>query len=262
MARPGVALQMFSLRELARADYAGALRQAAEAGYGAVETAFGYGGLDAAALRRLLGDLGLQVASSHVGSSRLLSALEEEVDLNLAVGNPHLVCAELPPEDRRDEAAFQRWASNLGAIGRRCRELGADLSYHSHAFEFRRFGDRSGLEILLREAEGLLWEPDVYWITFAGEDPAEWIGRYSDRCRLVHLKDMKPLPLPEDPIEANARDLQAHLSATLGEGRLDFGPAIAAATSAEWLIVEQDFSDGPMVESIRRSCAYLRGKGL
>lgn len=262
MARPGIALQMFSLRELARTDYVGALRQAAGAGYGAVEVAFGYGGLDAPSLNRVLAGLGLRIASSHVGSDRLRTALEEEIALNLAVGNPHLVCAELPPEDRRDESAFHRWAADLGAIGRRCRELGADLSYHSHAFEFRRFGDRNGLEILLGEAEGLLWEPDVYWITFAGEDPAAWIGRYADRCRLVHLKDMKALALPEDPIEANARDLQAHLAATLGEGRLDFGPAIAAATSAEWLIVEQDFSDGPMSESIQRSRAHLRSKGL
>ena len=53
--------------------------------------------------------------------------LDAEIDLNLAVGNPHLVCAELPREDRRDEEAFHRWAASLGAIGRRCRERGADL---------------------------------------------------------------------------------------------------------------------------------------
>ncbi len=262
MARPGVALQMFSLRDVARTDYVGALRLAAGAGYGAVEAAFGYGGLDAAALNRVLAGLGLRIASSHVGSQRLRTALDEEISLNLAVGNHHLVCAELPPEDRRDESAFHRWAADLGAIGRRSRELGADLSYHSHAFEFRRFGDRNGLEILLGEAEGLLWEPDVYWIAFAGEDPATWIGRYADRIRLVHLKDMRAEPLPDDPIEANARDLAAHLAATLGEGKLDFAPAIAAATSAEWLIVEQDFSQGPMAESVRRSREYLRGKGF
>ena len=262
MARPGVALQMFSLRELARTEYVGALRQAASAGYEAVEAAFGYGGLDAKTLNWVLVDLGMRIAASHVGSNRLRTALEDEIELNLAVGNHHLVCAELPPEDRRDESAFHRWAAELRAIGRRCREFGADLSYHSHAFEFRRFGDRNGLEILLDEAEGLLWEPDVYWISFAGEEPARWIQRYADRVRLVHLKDMKAGPLPDDPIEACASDLAARLSTALGEGRLDFGWAVAAATSAEWLIVEQDFSDGPMVESIGRSRAYLRSKGL
>jgi sugar phosphate isomerase/epimerase len=263
MAKPGVALQLFSLRDEARSDYQATLRRVAAAGYGAVETAFGYGGLSAAELSRLLSELGLRVAASHVGSERLQTTLDEGAAFNLAVGNRDLVCAELPREDRVEEAAFHRWAERLNAIGRRCRELGARLSYHSHAFEFRRFGATTGLEILLGETDpdALGWEPDVYWISFAGEDPAAWIGRYAARSRLVHLKDMRPGPRPSDPIGENARDLAAHLSAALGEGTLDFGPALAAATAAEWLIVEQDFSDRPMIESLTRSRERLRGWG-
>lgn len=251
--QPGVALQMFSLRDQARADYVGTLRQVAAADYNAVEAAFGYGGLGASDLRRILADRGVQIIASHVGSDWLRASLDEEIAFNLAIGNRDLVCAELPREDRTNKAAFHRWAADLNRIGRRCRERGARLSYHSHSFEFRRFGQSTGLEILLGEAELLDWEPDVYWISFAGEDPAAWIARYADRCRLIHLKDMKSEPLPADPIEANARDLQAHLSVALGEGRLDFGPSIAAATAAEWLIVEQDFSERPMLESVKRS---------
>jgi sugar phosphate isomerase/epimerase len=263
MAKPGVALQLFSVREEARHDYAGVLRRVAVAGYGAVETAFGYGGRSAAELNALLPELGLRVAASHVGSERLLTALDEEIAFNLAVGNRELVCAELPREDRVDESAFHRWAERLNTLGRRCRELGARLSYHSHAFEFRRFGATTGLEILLGETEpdALGWEPDVYWITFAGEDPAVWIGRYAARSRLVHLKDMRDAPRPPDPIGENARDLAAHLSVGLGEGVIDFRPALAAAGEAEWLIVEQDFSERPMFESLALSRERLRGWG-
>lgn len=263
MAPPGVAVQLFSLREAARADYAGALRQVAAAGYQAFEAAFGYGGFAAPGYRRLLDELGLRLAASHVGSERLRAALEEEVAFNLAVGSQDLVCAELPPEDRTDEAAFHRWAAELGALGRRCRALGAHLSYHSHAFEFRRFGGMTGLEILLGETEpdALGWEPDVYWISYAGEDPAAWIGRYAARCRLIHLKDMRAGPHPADPITANATDLAAHLAAPLGEGTLDFAPSIAAATAAAWLFVEQDVSDGSMAECLARSRRWLAERG-
>jgi sugar phosphate isomerase/epimerase len=261
VARPGVALQLFSVREEAKADYAGTLRRVAAAGYGAYEAAFGYGGLTADDLRRLLDETGLRLAASHVGSARLRGALEEEVALNLAVGNPNLVCAELPPEDRRDEAAFHRWAETLGGLARRCRELGARLGYHSHAFEFRRFGASTGLEILLGEAPELDWEPDVYWISYAGEDPAAWIGRYADRCRLVHLKDMTDAPRPADPIEQNAGDLKAYLAAPVGAGTLDFARPIAAALGAEFLIVEQDFSDGDMFQDVALSRRRLREMG-
>lgn len=264
MERPGIALQMFTLREEARLDYVGTVRQVAEAGYDSIETAFGTGGLSASTARRVLDELGLRVVSSHVGSDRLGTALVEEVAFNLAIGNENLVCAELPPQDRSDEPAFHRWAEELQRIGTQCRGLGAHLSYHSHAFEFRRFGATTGLEILLSETDPdvLSWEPDVYWITYAGEEPAEWITRYADRCRLIHLKDLKPEPLPDDPIAANARDLRALLSTSLGDGTIDFAPAVVAATSAEWLIVEQDFSDIPMFESIIRSRLYLRECGL
>jgi sugar phosphate isomerase/epimerase len=262
MVGPGVALQMFSLRDEAKADYVGTLRLVAAAGYTAIEAAFGFGGLGPAELRRVLDELGITLAASHVGSGRLRTELDAEIDLNLALGNRDLVCAELPIEDRVDEASFHRWAGTLNDIGRRCRARGARLSYHSHAFEFRRFGERRGIEILLGETDPayLSWEPDVYWITYAGEDPAGWIGRYAQRCRLVHLKDMTNEPLPADPIGTNATDLKAYLAAAVGDGRIDFAPAIAAATSAEWLIVEQDFSpQRPMLESLALSRRALAG---
>jgi sugar phosphate isomerase/epimerase len=194
---------------------------------------------------------------------RLLSNLDEEIEFNLAIGNRDLLLAELPLEDRTDEAAFHRWAAEINRMGQRCRELGARFSYHSHAFEFRRFGDRTGLEILLGETDPHVvgWEPDVYWLTFAGVNPAAWISRYAARSRLIHLKDMKSSQWPADPIDANSKDLAAYLSTSLGDGTIDEAPAIAAAMHAEWLIVEQDFSERPMLESLARSRKHLRERG-
>jgi sugar phosphate isomerase/epimerase len=256
MTKPGVALQLFSLRQQARTDYAGALRAVKAAGYDAVENAFGYGGLSAAEVKRLLDELGMRVASSHVGSDRLRDHLDEEVDFHLQIGCRDLVQAELPRADREDEAAIRRWADQLGRIAARCRELGARLHYHSHAFELRRFGGTTGLEILL-ENEALFWEPDVYWLNYAGEDAVAWISRYAERSRLVHLKDMRPDARPADPIAENAKDLAAYGSAPLGEGTLDLASPLRAATSAEWLIVEQDFSQGSMEADLRRSREWL-----
>ena len=260
MAKPGVALQLFSLREQARADYGGALRAVKAAGYDAVENAFGYGGLSAPEVRRLLDELGMQVASSHIGSDRLRDHLEEEVEFHLAIGCRDLVQAELPRADRQDEAAIRRWADQLGRIAARCRELGARLHYHSHAFEFRRFGGVTGLQILL-ENEALFWEPDVYWLSYAGEDPIAWIARYAARSRLLHLKDMRPGTRPADPIGENAKDLAAYGSAALGDGELELEAPIRAATAVQWLVVEQDFAERPMAEDLVRSRQWLRARG-
>jgi sugar phosphate isomerase/epimerase len=245
--KPGIALQMYTVRENANVDFIGTIRKVRRIGYSAVELA-GYGNLSASSLHLLLDHLGVRAIGAHVGLARLESALDEEVAYNLALGNRELVCPSIPAERRQDEAAFHQIAAILNTIGRRCHELGARLSYHNHAFEFERFGDRTGMEILLDETDPDLvgWEPDVYWIAHVQEDPTSWIRRYAARCRLVHLKDMTAGPNPT--------------FAEVGEGTLDFAPMIEAATAAEWLIVEQDTCSRPSLESAAISFRHLSGQ--
>lgn len=248
MARPGIALQLYTVRAEAQADFAGTLGRVAEIGYPAVQLA-GYGGLPADALKRLLDELNLGVAGAHIGWERLEGALEEEVEYNAQLGNHDLICPILPPARRADESAVRAAAAALNAIGERCRRLGARLSYHNHAFEFERFGDRTGMEILLDETDPalLLWEPDVYWIAYAGEEPAAWLHRYAGRCPLVHLKDMTA---GEQPTFAE-----------VGEGIIDFQPIFAATAGAEWYVVEQDTCARPALESAALSLRHLRDWG-
>lgn len=248
MARPGIALQLYTVRDDARRDFVATLRKVAEIGYPAVQLA-GNGGLSAKALKEVLDDLGLTVAGSHVGLETLESSLDAEIDYNLALGNRDLVCPATPTA-LRHEAGYHQVAVALNRLGRRCKERGARLSYHDHAFEFERFGATTGLEILLGETDAdlVFWEPDVYWIAFAREDPAAWIRRYAGRCPLIHLKDMTPGPNPT--------------YAEVGEGVLDFRPIFAATADADWYIVEQDTCSRPPLESAAISLRHLRAWGV
>lgn len=245
---PGIALQLYTVRDLAKTDFRGTLARVREIGYPAVQLA-GYGGLAAAALKRHLDDLGLAVAGSHIAWDRLATALDEEISINREVDNLDIVCPVLPSAYRADEAGYQAAAVELNRWGRRCRDAGARLSYHNHAFEFEPIGARSGMAILLSETDPSLvaWEPDVYWIAFAGEDPATWIKRYAARCPLIHLKDMTPAP--------------ERTFAEVGEGTLDFEPVFRAASAAEWYIVEQDTCARPPLESAAISFRNLRDWG-
>jgi hypothetical protein len=60
-----IAIQLYTVREPARADFPGTLRRLAEGGARAVEFA-GYGGMPVPELRSLLDELGMRVAGSHV----------------------------------------------------------------------------------------------------------------------------------------------------------------------------------------------------
>jgi sugar phosphate isomerase/epimerase len=139
----------------------------------------------------------------------------------------------------------------MAAIGERCRKLAARFSYHNHAFEFARYADRYGLEILLdaKQPADVLFEPDVYWIRKGGEDPAAFVRKYAGRIPLVHLKDM-------------AGDAEGSF-AEVGEGILDWPSIFAAAEAggAEWYIVEQDRWTRPSLEAAALSLRHLREWG-
>jgi sugar phosphate isomerase/epimerase len=257
--RPRVALQMYTLREEAKDDFAGTVRQVARLGYEGLELA-GYGGLEAPALRALLDELGLAATASHVRLERLESALDEELAFATTIGCRDLVCPSVPEGRRETVDDYRRLAALLNGIGQRCRERGVRFSYHNHAFEFVRLPAEAptaagttayALDLLLGWTDPRLvsWEPDVYWIARAGENPVAYLNAYAGRCPLVHLKDV-------------ADDAERSF-APVGAGTLDFAQICDAAQAggAEWLIVEQDRSVGPAIESVELSIDNLRAWG-
>jgi sugar phosphate isomerase/epimerase len=244
-----VALQMYTLREQAAEDFAGTLRQVAEMGHAGVEFA-GYGGLSAVRMKALLEELGLKPAGSHISLGLLETELGSAIDYSLGIGNPYVVCPWLAQDRWQDAAALHTTAESLNRIGAACRQQGLQLCYHNHAFEFESIGDRRILDILYGETDPELVraEVDTYWVQFAGLDPVELIGRWSERVTLVHLKDMDP----ED-----------RAFAEVGEGTLDWMAIFAASeeVGAEWYTVEQDRCKRHPLESARLSLDNLRGMG-
>mgnify|MGYP000188548592 FL=1 len=244
-----VALQLYTVRDETAKDFVGTLRKVAEIGYAGVEFA-GTGGLSASELKKILDDLGLKPAGSHVGIDQLKNNLEAVIDYNLELGNKYVVCPAIPEEMRRDAEAWRETARLLSEIGAKCAEKGLVLCYHNHAFEFQKFDGVYGYDILFESSDPryLKAEIDVFWVKFGGEDPAEYIRRYSDRCVLVHLKDMG-----ED----------GRTFKEVGEGIIDFKPIFEAceAGRVEWYIVEQDVCQRPSLESARISFENLKRWG-
>ena len=250
MTKVGVALQLYTVRDQTAKDYVGTLREVAKMGYPGVEIAGGHS-FSAAELRRVLDDLGLKVAGSHIGIEKLEEDIDREIEYNLAIGNRDLVCPYLPEPRRRDAAGYRATAATLSALGAKCRQRGARLSYHNHSFEFVRFDGEYGLDILLGSADpaAVNWEADVYWLQHGGVSPADYLRRYSGRIPLVHLKDMLG-----DATRAFAE---------VGEGIVDFRSVFAAgeASGAEWYIVEQDICRRPSLESAKLSLEHLKEWG-
>lgn len=251
MTKIPVALQMYSLRNECETNFVGTLEKVAKLGYHGVEFA-GYGGLDAQELKKVLDDLGLRAASSHVALHLLENELSEVINYQQTIGSTHIVCPFLMPEDRTQDF-YASLIPTLNHVGEVCHKEGIAFSYHNHDFELVTLENgRKPLEWILSETnpEWVKAEFDVYWLKKAGEDPVEWIKRYQGRTPLVHLKDMM---LDDEQFFAE-----------LGTGGVDIDAILSLGDecNVKWWIVEQDDSKRTPLESVEISSLYLKQKGF
>jgi sugar phosphate isomerase/epimerase len=245
---PGVALQLYTVREDISRDFAGTLREVARIGYPAVQLGT-RDEPDGPTVRALIDELGLGVAGAHVDIVRLETALEEELRKAEQIGHRDLIVPTIPDNLRGGIDGYRELADRLNRLGERCRAAGARLSYHNHAWELTNFDGAPALDRLLAwtDPANVFFEPDVYWIERGGGDPVDYLRRYAGRCPFVHLKDVAP----------------DGSFAEVGEGTLDFAPILAAAEAggSEWYVVEQDRCARPAMESIALSLGRLRAWG-
>ncbi|WP_405100037.1 sugar phosphate isomerase/epimerase family protein [Oceanobacillus sp. FSL H7-0719] len=246
-----IGLQMFTLHEESSKDFVGTLKKVAEIGYQGVEFA-GYGDLTAKELKKVLDDLELKAASSHVPLTTLELDLEldQVIEYQHEIGSKHLVCPFLLP-NRRREQDYDDLIPILNRIGKKCYEEGITFVYHNHDFELVPLSNgKKPLELLFEETnpEWVQTELDIYWLTRAGEDPAEWVKRYNNRTPLIHLKDM-------------TTDGEKFF-AELGTGGVDLDGVLrqGSESNTKWWIVEQDQSKRSPFESIQISFDYLQAK--
>jgi sugar phosphate isomerase/epimerase len=244
MALLTVSAQLYTVRDLAAADFAGTLKRVAEVGYRAVELA-GYGNLKTAAqAKKALDDAGLKVSGIHALLEVLESDASKVIDDAETLGTSAIICPWMPESRRKDAAGWKSVAVSFDRIGRACRERGFDFAYHNHSFEFQKFDGKTGLDILFGNTDPRLVkaEIDVYWVKHGGEDPVARINQLGPRVIALHLKDMTA----DDPSKF----------AEVGTGTLDFKAILGAALQqgVKWGIIEQDDTYGrPSLDSLRIS---------
>ncbi len=249
MANIPVAVQMYTLREESEKDFIGTLKKVANIGYQGVEFA-GYYDMSAKDLKKVMDDLGLMAASSHIPLDTLKEDLSSVIAYQHEIGSTKLVCPFIAPEMRTEEG-YSELIRSLNDIGRECSKEGITLCYHNHDFELERLANgKTALETILDETnpEWVKAEFDIYWLTRAGENPVEWMKRYQDRTPLVHLKDM-------------TTDGEQFF-AELGTGGVDLNGVLnqGEASNVDWWIVEQDKCKRSPLESIEMSMNYFLSK--
>jgi len=254
MADIPVALQLHTVRQEMTEDMAGTLKRVAEIGYAGVELVASKEAPPAGELRKMIGDCGLKLVSSHVGFTELRDDFEAAADHHHELGHTDLVLGAVPADHRKTDQDWKDSVKLVEEIAHRCKAAGFRLSMHNHAFELEETID--GVEahhyIFSHIGPDLLnAQLDTYFIEEVGKDPAEYVRKFSGRVPLLHIKD-------------KAKDDDPDEQTQIGHGVIDWDAVFAAAeeSGVEWYIVEQKRESVPGLESARMSCDYLMSRGM
>lgn len=246
-----IGLQLYTVRETAKKDFIGTLKEVAAIGYAGVEGGGYLGDLPARELRKVLDDLGLNFVSGHISMDNIKGGFEDLIETYVTLGAKYIGLAWIGEEWRKTAADWQRAARTMEEASMLCQKSDLTFFYHNHAFEFEKFDGKYGFDILFDAADPVLVksEMDAYWVTKGGADAITYINKYAGRVPLLHIKDM-------------TKDA-AKTFEIIGEGSLDFDAIMAAGDKAgvDWYLVEQDQCPQGELVSVRKSYENIVSRG-
>jgi sugar phosphate isomerase/epimerase len=246
--KPTIALQLYTVRDPLAQDFEGTLAQVAKAGYKNVELA-GLYNRTPQQVREILDKLKLKAVAAHLGLDLLSDKLDQTIAEAKVLGYTNLVLPWLGEEFRTPEG-YAKAAKVLEAAGRKAADAGMTVCYHNHNFEFAKLADGSrGWDILYGKSDPkfVQSEMDLFWVTFAGEDPLKLMQQFTGRLPILHIKDMAAGPEKK--------------MAEVGTGVIDYKAIVKAAPACgvKTYVIEQDNNwAGAPVASAKLSLSNLK----
>lgn len=257
-----IGLQLYTVRDDIDVDFEGALKKVKKMGYDGVEFA-GLFGHSANQIKKMCNDIGLVPISAHVPFINMIND-PELLSVYKEIGCKYIVIPYLTEEYRPGNDKFNEVIEGAKLLGKKANELGMKLCYHNHDFEFKKINGEYALDILYKEVSSdlLNTELDTCWVNVGGENPSEYIRKYTGRTEILHLKDF---------VGSKSENMYALIGIDenepkqktekfgyrpLGMGLQDFPSILAAAKDAgtQWVIVEQDY---PSMGKSPMECAEI-----
>jgi sugar phosphate isomerase/epimerase len=246
-------VQLYTVRDEVAKDLPGMLKAIRGMGYSEVESYWDIYEHPAAELRKMIQDNGLAIYSGHFN----YEGLDSRLDYAAGLGLHYVICPMLPKDMWTSLDGFKKAADQFNVWGEKVRKLGMQFGFHNHNYEFRRFGETTGFDMLMSRSDPALMclEMDCYWITQAGRNPVQVMSDLGNRVKLLHLKDRKPGFPPSQQLDKDAEHF-----APVGTGTIDWKAVLSVAKKLgiQRLYVEQDSGDQPPLKELQIALRNLK----
>lgn len=258
VSKKAIGLQLYSLRDVIKNDIKSIISKVAAIGYKEVETFSysaknGFWGLDAKAFKALLDQYGMNSPSGHFEMGEYMSGkntdvLKQYIDAANILGSTYVTVPWLNDNVRKTADDYKKIAAKLNEAGTLCKASGLKIAYHNHDFEFKKFGDTTGFDILLNETDKKLvdFELDLYWAVRSAVNPLDLFNAHPKRFTMFHVKDMDKT--------------NKALNAEIGQGSIDFKNILTGAKQAgvKHYFVEHETNYKPdVMGSVKTSFDYV-----
>jgi sugar phosphate isomerase/epimerase len=247
-------VQIYTVRSQMPTKGEATLRAIAAIGYKEVEINFD----DVKKYAAVLKETGLKATGSHIQADpshrpqKFDEFVAEAKELGIpAIGVPYISV----PRDGDLRTFWSRFIDGLNHNGEQCRKAGLTFYYHHHNFEFDpRF---RAIDLMHQKlTKDVKLEIDCFWASVAGTEPASLIEKWSGRLFALHLKDKAK----DMPVSYSTDQVKHEEFLEVGAGSIDWSKVLKTAIRAgvQHFYVEQDYTPGDPIESLRKSYAYLR----
>ncbi|MEO6525180.1 MAG: sugar phosphate isomerase/epimerase [Gemmatimonadaceae bacterium] len=243
-----VGVQLYSLRDAAKADLDRTLADIAAIGYKDVEMLLSMGnfGSTPKQVRAMLDRHGLRAPSTHIGTATF-TQLDRALDEASIIGHQSLILADIPGTARKSLDGFRSWADKLNVAGEAARKHDIWIGIHDEPQDFVTIDGQVGYDVLLQRTDPkfVRAQLDVGNAAMGGKDPIPYLEKYGDRYWSFHIKDSPKLGSDKD--------------AELGKGVVDLRGILSRIKDIDRkvLYVEQESYPGAPIDSVRRDFEYI-----
>ncbi|WP_256200180.1 sugar phosphate isomerase/epimerase family protein [Verrucomicrobium spinosum] len=137
---------------------------------------------------------------------------------------------------------------------------GITFFYHPHGYEFVPHGEGTLFDVLFAETkpEFVSYQMDVLWIIFPGQDPVKLLEKYSNRWKLMHLKDLKK-GVATGSLSGKT-DLENDV--VLGSGQTNYPSVLETAkkVGVKHYFIEDESPS--VMEQVPQSLKYMKSQGF
>lgn len=146
---------------------------------------------------------------------------------------------------------------------------GLQLYYHIHGYELQPMADqRTFFDSFVSRINYncVRLEADIFWVTYAGQDPVQFMEKYRDGVELLHIKNMADHVSTGVFTDADFMppDMPAENWVPLGKGKIDYKSIFQKGKEigVKWYILEMDKFNGDVYAAVDSSLAYIRKEKL